>query len=388
MSLSTEDAKMDGLCAIPAIASTPPDWLMDEQGASPQIDALLLPYLQAACEADSERLLAALVSDYVEPVIRQVIRSKLRVRFDRQGRASHNPDAEDLYSETLVQLLARLKECKANPEDKAIGNLRSYVAVLSYHTCYEYLRLKYPQRHNLKNKLRYLLTHQPGMALWENESGDLLSGFAMWREQTKSRTGSDRLRQLLDDPRTALQPALPRGNFQRVNLSDLAAAVFNHANHPIDLDDLVDIVAGLWGIKDRMEQPALRDEDVDPFARLAEPRVDVAAEVDHRLFLKWLWEEIRQLPVRQRMALLLNLRDEQGGGVAALLPVTGIATLRQIAAALEMADEEFARLWPRLPLDDASIAGLLGVTRQQVINLRKCARERLARRMKASDGKK
>ncbi|MGH9832338.1 MAG: hypothetical protein ACREBD_06765 [Blastocatellia bacterium] len=361
---------------------------MDRAGVSPQPDALLLPYLHAAYEADSERLLAALVSEYVEPVIRQVIRAKLRVRFDHRGRASHNPDAEDLYSETLVQLLARLKECKASPDDKAIGNLRSYVAVLSYHTCYEYLRLKYPQRHNLKNRLRYLLTHQPGLALWENESGDLLSGFATWREQIKAQTRNDRLRQLLDDPRAALQSEAPRGGFQRASLADLAAAAFNYANHPIELDDLVGIVAGLWGIKDRAEQAALREEGADPFARLAEPRADAAAEVDHRLFLKWLWEEICQLPVRQRMALLLNLRDEQGGGVAALLPVTGIATLRQIAAAMEMAGEEFARLWPRLPLDDANIAGLLGVTRQQVINLRKCARERLARRMKASEGKK
>ena len=364
---------------------------MDGQGASPQIDALLLPYIHAADEADSERLLTALVSEYVEPVIRQVIGSKLRVRFDRQGHASHNPDAEDLYSETLVQLLARLKECKASPADKAIGNLRSYVAVISYHTCYEYLRLKYPQRHNLKNRLRYLLTHQPGLALWENGSGDLLGGFAMWREQAKARTRSDRVQQLLDDPRTALQSAPPRGGFQRQNpsdLADVAAAVFNHTNHPIELDDLVNIVAGLWGIKDRAERPATRDEDADPFARVAEQRASVTAEVDQRLFLKWLWEEICQLPVRQRMALLLNLRDEQGGGVAAWLPITGIATMRQIAVALEMAAEEFARLWPRLPLGDASIAELLSITRQQVINLRKCARERLARRMKAIDERK
>jgi len=331
------------------------------------------------------------VSEHVEPVIRRVIRSKLRVRFDSQGRASHNPDAEDLYSETLVQLLARLKECKANPADNAIGDLRSYVAVVSFHTCYEYLRLKYPQRHNLKNKLRYLLTHQPCLALWENESGDLVGGFATWREQAKPRTRSDRLQQLLDDPRTALQSALPRGDFRRANPSDLAdfaVAVFNHTNHPVELDDLVGIVARAWGIKDQTEQPDDDDQGFDQFAGVADERADVAVEVDRRLFLKWLWEEIGQLPGRQRMALLLNLRDEQGGGVAAWLPVTGIATLRQIAAALEMADEEFARLWPHLPLDDVSIAVLLGVTRQQVINLRKCARERLARRMKAVDAGK
>ena len=139
-----------------------------------QIDARLLPYIQATSEADSDRVLSTLVAECIGPVIKQVIGSKLRVHFDHAGRAPDNPDAEDLYSATLLQLLTRLKECKASPTDKSIGNLQSYVAVISYHTCYEYLRFKYPQRHNLKNKLRYLLTHQPGLALWENESGDLV----------------------------------------------------------------------------------------------------------------------------------------------------------------------------------------------------------------------
>jgi DNA-directed RNA polymerase specialized sigma24 family protein len=351
-------------------------------------DSLLLPYIQAACEADSERLLTALVSECVEPVIRRVIRSKLRVRFDYQGRSSPDPDAEDIYGETLLQALARLKECKAEPAEKAIGDLRSYVAVIAYHNCYEYLRLKYPQRHNLKNKLRYLLTHQPRLALWEGEGGDLVCGFAKWREQSGSRTRSDRLRRLLDDPPATLRSTSPDGDFQRANPADLAAAIFNYANHPIELDDLVEIVAALWGVKDKVERSSASDEESDQFARVADPRADVEAEVDQRLFLKWLWEEIVQLPLRQRMALLLNLRDEQGGGVAALLPGAGVASLRQIAAALEMAGEEFARLWPRLPLDDASIAELLGCARQQVINLRKCARERLARRRKAFEREK
>jgi DNA-directed RNA polymerase specialized sigma24 family protein len=361
---------------------------MNGQGAFLQIDALLMPYIHAVDEADSERLLSAIVATYVEPVIKQVIGAKMRVRFDRRGRASHNPDAEDLYNDTLVQLLTRLKECKTNPVGNAIGNLRGYVAVISHHTCYEYLRLKYPQRYNLKNKLRYFLTHQSGLTMWENESGDILSGFAAWRDRTGARTRSKQLLRLSDDPRTTLQSAAPRGDFHRANLSDLVPAVFNYTNHPIELDDLVTIIARLKGIKEWTAQPASRDEDADPFACVAEPCADAAVEVDQRLFLKWLWEEICQLPARQRIALLLNLRDEQGGGVAALLPVTGVATIRQIAAALEMEAEEFAGLWSRLPLDDASIAGLLGLARQQVINLRKCARERLARRMKSVDAGK
>ena len=45
-----------------------------------------------------------------------------------------------------------------------------------------------------------------------------------------------------------------------------------------------------------------------------------------------------------------------------------------------MRADELQLRWPELPFDDNTIAALLGATRQQVINLRKCARERLRRR--------
>jgi hypothetical protein len=65
-----------------------------------------------------------------------------------------------------------------------------------------------------------------------------------------------------------------------------------------------------------------------------------------------------------------------------LFPVTGVASMAEIATALEMPAERLAVSWPDLPRDDAWIAAELGMTRRQVINLRKCARERLARRMR------
>jgi hypothetical protein len=105
-------------------------------------------------------------------------------------------------------------------------------------------------------------------------------------------------------------------------------------------------------------------------------------EVEQRHYLRKLWVEVCQLPLRQRAALLLNLRDSQGRGVVALLPLTGIASMRQISEILELPPEMFATLWNELPLDDVVIGEQLGITRQQVVNLRKCARQRLARRMK------
>ncbi len=85
--------------------------------------------------------------------------------------------------------------------------------------------------------------------------------------------------------------------------------------------------------------------------------------------------------VIDEFALLLNLRDVQEN-VITLLPALGVASMRAISDALEIPYGEFLRLWNELPLEDAAVAARLGLTRQQVINLRKSARERLTRRMK------
>src|SRR5207253_9449906 len=103
--------------------------------------------------------------------------------------------------------------------------------------------------------------------------------------------------------------------------------------------------------------------------------------IDQRRLVERLWTEIATLPRPQRCALLLNLRDQQGGSPLLFLPATGIASIRQIAALLDLPMEEFLDLWNRIPLEDREIAERLGVERQQVINLRLAARQRLGRRM-------
>ena len=55
----------------------------------------------------------------------------------------------------------------------------------------------------------------------------------------------------------------------------------------------------------------------------------------------------------------------------------GIASIRSIAIALDFAPERLAELWNETPLDDLTIAKMLDCTRQQVINLRRVARDKL-----------
>lgn len=135
--------------------------------------------------------------------------------------------------------------------------------------------------------------------------------------------------------------------------------------------------------RQRLEGRRMAGRDDGGVQELADVQPDAAVAFERRTYLHRLWQEITALPPRQAAALLLNLRDAKGANAVSLLPLTGVASLRDVARILGMPAEELAALWSRLPLDDATIAVTLGLSRQQVINLRKSARQRLARRMRA-----
>jgi hypothetical protein len=157
----------------------------------------------------------------------------------------------------------------------------------------------------------------------------------------------------------------------------LIAEIFDRNGAPLTLDDLVTIVAELAQIKDNQPQISIDDDYVGSYAV---SRQEADMSIDQRSQVERLWLEVCALPLRQRVALLLSLRDANGRAVLTLLPLIGIASLRQLADALEMPADKLAELWNKLPLEDTTIAESLRVTRQQVINLRKSARSRLARR--------
>ena len=152
--------------------------------------------------------------------------------------------------------------------------------------------------------------------------------------------------------------------------------VFDHARKPVELERLVEKVAELFRLPMSPTQAA-RHERIE--------RIDETASVEsslvYRSALIEVWREIDLLPPRQRVALLLGLRDENGSAITSLLILLRIATFDELAAAVELSPEELAAIWDQLPLPDMVIAERLGLTRQQVINLRKSARDRLGRRL-------
>lgn len=326
-------------------------------------------YLHAQGEAAAQCLLNHLISSEASAVIKRVLQHRLHFHLDAQN-TSWTPDAEDLYCDIVAELIRHLRGLKAEGASNPIRDFHSYVAGAANNACHDFLRRKYPQRASLKNKLRYLLSKKPEFALWEERAGEWLCGFAEWREQGSERRG---VQLNFEEARREVPDTSPVA---------LLTGIFQYAGAPVELNALVALVAEIWGVRGQPSSAVEPDEG----AAAAGLQPDSGVSVENRFLLQQVWREICQLPLRQRIALIFNLRDPQGGDVITLILETRTATIPQVAAALEMSSARFLQLWDTMPLDDLTTAEHLGVTRPQVIKLRRVARERLRRRLNIVSG--
>jgi RNA polymerase sigma factor (sigma-70 family) len=343
---------------------------------SANIDPLLEPLLAPTRDEEIDQYLSQLIATHVGPVIKGIVRHKLHLNSHR---GIEQADADDIHQEVVLQLLAALRRLRQQPAAHPIGDLRGLTAVIAHRACSQWMRRLRPERHALKNRLSYLFTRHRDFALWQGAGGRQTAGLAAWQGR-KDAAADERLKQLTtDEALLAGVRSLKSG--KQADWGGAMTAIFNRLGAPVELDSLVGVLVEMLQIEERPIGP------IDQIQGAAELEVsagqpDVARQAERRIFLQRLWEEVRQLPLNQRAALLLNLRDQEGRGCLALFPVLGIATFRQVAEALDMSAEKLAELCGGAPLEDAKIAELLQLTQRQVINARKSARQRLTRRLK------
>jgi RNA polymerase sigma factor (sigma-70 family) len=331
-------------------------------------DPALLPFLETADAAEADRLLAGLLYDRVGRTIRDAVRRVLHAHA-AAGRSWLGEDLEDVSSEALARVLRKLRELKADEAREPIRDFDAYAARVAAHACYEHLRRRYPERARLRNRIWYVLTRDPELTIERGTSGSSICGLASG---------------LLDRATHATSVA----KLDRRSLPLLVRTLLARRGGAMELNELVDLVAQTLGVRDARPTAADARDPASDLESLTDPAALAPLQaLENEQYLMRLWAEVQQLPLRQRTALLLNLRDAAGGDALDLLPRTGTASLRQIAGALSIEAEELARLWPELPLEDRRIAARLGVSRQQVINLRKAARARLSRRMAPGSGR-
>jgi hypothetical protein len=270
-------------------------------------------------------------------------------------------DLDDIRSTVLLRLVTRMRR-NAEP----IENFETFVSTATYNAVNDHLRRRYPERARLKNRVRYLLMHDGDLALWHGQAG-LLCGLR--REEGGVRpTG------------IALSAGELSGEvLARHEEKPALLAIFARAGGSLALDDVITLLVDAWNVGEA------RSVDPDLLRSVA---ADAELSLEQRRDLATLWSEVLLLPAAQRTALLLNLRDEDGGNALALVVLLGVASFDDVAAAAGLTPERLAEWWSNLPLDDNSIAAQLGVSRQQVINLRSSGRRRLVRRMDARGGRR
>jgi hypothetical protein len=353
--------------------------MMKEQSTAEPIDALLLPFIQESDCLTAEHLLAQLIQEHADPIIAKILQRKLRVSLSASQGNRENQDALEIASGLRASLIAALRNMQQNPHQISITSFHSYVATKTYSACADYFRERNPERWRLKNLLRYQLNHHPQFALWKAENSHWYAGLSKWNRTNGSGSSTGPL----PVGSEILQMCSARDG-RDLPPQELLWAIFAKVQQPLQFDRLVSIAAEVWNITD---SPIASFDNPDHERQAlvkSSPGIDVLLE--QRLYLQSVWTEVCRLPVLQRAALLLNLRDAQGGSAIFFIPHLGIATKKQISEMLEVTEEEFGALWNDLPLNDLRIAQRLGITRQQVINLRKTARERLARRIEKNEG--
>jgi hypothetical protein len=314
-------------------------------------DRALWPVLDAPDDRAREAAVEALLIQEVRPVIAAILQ-----RFRRTEPDLYAEDLEEIASLAAIKLIRKVRAAVVS-EEHAINVLRDYLATLTYNALYDFRRRRYPERHRLKRNLRYLLTRDPAFALWESPEG-AVAGLAGWKGQPPK-------------PAWTRLPATSAMR-EKTRPAEALQAIFRQLGHPVAFDSLVDRVAELWEVRD------VAIASVEP---LADERPDPLSSLEQREYLEKLWSEIRELPDNQRTALLLNLRDSGGSNALTLFLLLNIAGTAEVARAAGLTEDELNELWEKLPLDDLTIGERLRLTRQQVINLRKSARTRLARRI-------
>ncbi len=330
----------------------------------------LLRRYYASPDPAAERALGDLL-ECVRPMIRRVL-----VRKGLGGE-----DLEDLCGETAARMVVALRNSR-DDRSKRFDDCTGYAITIAKNLYVDHVRragswrplqlmvvkvLSSPERKNPFARWTIGAIWLGGLARWRGQPFRATTNYVtFWQDQSRFR-----------------DEALGRRDPTELRLPELMAHLFVWVDTPLDEDELVTHVAELRQMRPTtsVSLDAMADEtEGGPDGRLPTSEDDPEAEVLDSLGLerlgKEVWTEVCELRPMQRAALLLGMEWSDWMKLG--------WTPTAVAPVLDIPPDQMLELWRALPLPDRDIAQRLGVREEQVPNLRKCARERLWRRCRAS----
>jgi RNA polymerase sigma factor (sigma-70 family) len=351
------------------------------------MDQLLLPYLQARDDSDRQRHLNEILLEYAVPEVRLALRRRLNFSVDSRGKSPHNQDAEDLFQETMTKIVQALHDLRKPSGTTVIENLEEYIARIVTNCCNDVLRTKSPSRTRLKYNLRFVLTHHEDFSIWKSDR-HTLTGFAEWRHEGMSPSHVTLSVDVEDTLASFRSTRFPRENIKQVPLTRIIAEVFRWLSSPLELDELVSIVATVQDVKDLPAERLHEDSLTDIGRSLNDTGLSSHSLLEEKAILRTLWQALRELSVEQRDVFYLGFEDERGRDLFTVLLEGEVVTFRELAQGLGLPTEEIVKLWSKIPMDNNAIAVELKATRGQVYKWRFRALERLRKGLLPFSGEK
>lgn len=327
--------------------------------------------LMTADDARAAERIASFAVRNIEPALRTATQTHLS-GLPAADRAEVGGACRD-------RLVGFLRAVHRGDRTVPVADLDTFAASCADAACRDYLRRTRPARARLANRLRLLCARGTGVVMWRTAEGELVAGLPAWTH-----------REVLQRPFAWRdQPRLWWGNAHAAAdgsaLVPTVARILGKAGAPVPMDAVVDLVASLTGMQDLETRLDASPEGDEPALAVLSP----ATDGDHlhvaRKYLDQAWRECLAMPRYMRTAVLLSLRDQFGAGLLPVFHAAGVTPLRRVGEALGMKPDELAAIWAHLPWDDRAIGRRLGITGQQVLNLRTAARSRLLRGMAFQD---
>ncbi|MDX2031251.1 MAG: sigma-70 family RNA polymerase sigma factor [Blastocatellia bacterium] len=347
------------------------------------MDRTLAAFLETRDTAERGRLLQELILEQAAPAVQQALRYRLRFYAAGGRPGAANPDAEDLYHDVLMKLVKALNQMHSREGGgegsegiSEIKDFRQYAMRVAVNSCNDYLRSKYPLRTRLKDKVRDTLERHREFVVWRSEQGELVCGLEGWGRERLSVVAGERARALEERPELLQQERLAGGEAQSIALPRLLREIFEWVRSPVELESLVNATAILLDIREHQFE-SIDDESSSLPNQLSVEAPACDRILEGRVTLEKLWKEIRELPIRQRDAIIYTFNDSKGDDLLSLLFEASIVTPSQMASELGVSEERLMTIWKKMPMRNVDAAILMGVDRQTINKWRYRARKHL-----------
>lgn len=340
--------------------------------SSPFSDPLLLPFFTTTEEAALESQKSDLQKE-IDRIVIPILRRKLGFYLDMNAR-SHDPEAEDFYQKINLLIWQRMEVVRTDPDGKSITDFRDYVAVIAYNAIKKALLKSNRELYDLHNHTLDVLKNNRSFAVWENIKGEKMCGYASQQDSEPSFVQRRRIKHFVETPVEFMRGSLQNRDARKMAVGDLIAMIFDELRSPVKFADLMKGCAEILGIK---RTALLLSIDQSLIENYQDPRSDVAVDFENKEAIVRFWENAPQLPVLERQALLLSLKDQHRTHFLKILEEKGLTTFDEIERTLALPPGKLEEIWNDLPLGNEQLGRLLGVSLGQVSKLRERARGRL-----------